>query len=111
MDTRWEQKSTTRALSWVMEKRGKAAARGEDGVMAAVAADDKLVNPHCAWETEDERAERLRLVKIGKMTYRKEYNLRSWLSCPSHATSGGRIHQELAEDLAPCGRPHCAFCN
>jgi hypothetical protein len=44
----------------------KAAARGEDGVMAAVAADDKLVNPHGASETKDERAGHLRLVKRGK---------------------------------------------
>ena len=47
----------------------KAAASGADGAMAAVAAEQKLVNPHTGEpETEDERAERLRVEKEESMT-------------------------------------------
>ncbi len=47
----------------------KAAANAADGAMAAVAADEKLVNPHTGEaETQDERAERLRLEKEKAMT-------------------------------------------
>ena len=47
----------------------KAAASAADGAMAAVAADEKLINPHTGeTETEDERAERLRLEKESEMS-------------------------------------------
>jgi len=48
-------------LTHLSSKRMKAAATASDGgAMAAVAADDKLVNPHTGeTETEDERAERM----------------------------------------------------
>jgi translation initiation factor 3 subunit C len=43
-------------------KKLKAAAKAADGAMAAVAADEKLINPHTGQpETEDERAERIRV--------------------------------------------------
>ena len=46
----------------------KAAASAEDGAMAAVAAETKLVNPHTGEaETEDERAERIRLEQFNAM--------------------------------------------
>jgi translation initiation factor 3 subunit C len=46
-----------------------AAASGGEGAMAAVAADEKLVNPHTGEaETEDERAERRRVEKEKAMT-------------------------------------------
>jgi hypothetical protein len=45
-------------------KRMKAAAKNSDGAMAAVAADEKLVNPNTGeLETENERAERFRVDK------------------------------------------------
>jgi translation initiation factor 3 subunit C len=47
----------------------KAVASSTDGAMAAIAADDKLVNPITGEaETEDERAERLRVEKEENMT-------------------------------------------
>ena len=47
----------------------KAAAKAMDGAMAAVAEDEKLINPHTGEpETEDERAERERVEKEAKMT-------------------------------------------
>mmetsp|Transcript_52252 Transcript_52252/g.53233 ORF Transcript_52252/g.53233 Transcript_52252/m.53233 type:complete len:726 (-) Transcript_52252:47-2224(-) len=50
-------------------KRMKAAAMGVDGAMAAVAAEEKLINPHTSEvETEDERDERLRVEKEDAMT-------------------------------------------
>jgi translation initiation factor 3 subunit C len=50
-------------------KMKAAASATEDGAMAAVAADEKLVNPETGEsETQDERAERLRLEKEKKMT-------------------------------------------
>lgn len=49
--------------------RMKAAAMGADGAMAAVAADEKLINPHNGEaETEDERDERFRVEKEDAMT-------------------------------------------
>lgn len=49
--------------------RMKAAASGADGAMAALAAEQKLVNPHTGeTETEDQRAERLRLEAEEAMT-------------------------------------------
>ena len=50
-------------------KKMKAAASASGGAMAAVAADEKLINPHTGEpETIDERAERVRLEKEAKMT-------------------------------------------
>lgn len=47
----------------------KAAAMGADGAMAAVAAEQKLINPHTGEaETEDERDERLRVEQEEAMT-------------------------------------------
>ena len=47
----------------------KAAATGSEGAMAAVAAEQKLVNPHTGEEeTEDQRAERVRLEKEATMS-------------------------------------------
>jgi len=49
--------------------KAAAAGGGGEGAMAAVAADEKLINPETGEsETEDERAERIRLEKEGKMT-------------------------------------------
>lgn len=51
------------------KKKMKAAAAAADGAMAAVAADEKLINPHTGEaETEDERDERLRLEKEATLT-------------------------------------------
>merc|ERR1712176_8756 len=51
------------------KKKMKAAASAADGAMAAVAADEKLINPHTGeTETEDERDERLRLEKEATLT-------------------------------------------
>eukprot|EP00934_Nitzschia_sp_Nitz4_P002267 Nitzschia sp. Nitz4//scaffold160_size51814//21287//25958//NITZ4_006910-RA/size51814-augustus-gene-0.70-mRNA-1//-1//CDS//3329537845//2267//frame0 len=50
-------------------KKMKAAASGAQGAMAAVAAEQALINPHTGEpETEDERAERLRLEKENSMS-------------------------------------------
>lgn len=49
--------------------RMKAAAQATDGAMAAFSADEKLINPHTGEaETEDERAERLRVEKEATLT-------------------------------------------
>ena len=51
------------------KKMKAAAAKAEGGAMEAVAADEQLVNPHTgAPETEDQRAERLRLEKEATLT-------------------------------------------
>jgi translation initiation factor 3 subunit C len=77
--------------------RMKAAAGGEDGAMAAVAADDNLVNPHTgAPETEDERAERLRLVKEGKMTEEEKKTISVVGSLSLHMQ---RLEEEYTKSL------------
>lgn len=56
-------------IAGVGGKKMKAAAKAADGAMAAVAADEKLINPHTNQpETQDERDERLRIEAEEKLS-------------------------------------------
>eukprot|EP00957_Ditylum_brightwellii_P048685 3694100-Ditylum_brightwellii.AAC.1 len=55
----------------------KAAAKAGGGAMAAVAADEKLINPHTGeTETADERAERIRIETEEKMSPEELHTIR-----------------------------------
>lgn len=75
----------------------KAAAAGADGAMAAVAADEKLINPHTdEQETEDERAERLRVEKEAGMTEQQKKTIPVVGSLALHLT---RLEEEYTKSL------------
>ena len=75
----------------------KAAANASDGAMAAVASDEKLVNPHTgAVETEDERAERLRLESEAKLSDEEKKQIPVIGSLSLHLT---RLEEEYTKSL------------
>jgi len=78
-------------------KKMKAAAAASGGAMAAVAADEKLVNPHTGEpETEDERAERLRLETEEKMSEEEKKIIPVVGSISLHLT---RLEEEYTKSL------------
>ena len=79
------------------KKKMKAAAKAADGAMAAVAADEKLVNPHTGeQETEDERAERLRVEAEGKLTEEERKVIKVVGSVSLHVS---RLEEEYTKAL------------
>lgn len=77
--------------------KAAASAGGDTGAMAAVAADEKLVNPHTNEpETEDERAERLRLEAEEKMTDEEKNVIKVVGSLSLHLT---RLEEEYTKSL------------
>lgn len=75
----------------------KAAANASDGAMAALAADEKLVNPHTGEpETEDERAERLRIEAEKKMTEEEKKTIPVVGSLALHLS---RLEEEYTKSL------------
>jgi translation initiation factor 3 subunit C len=78
-------------------KKMKAAAKAADGAMAAVAADEKLINPHTEQpETEDERAERLRVESEEKLTDEERKVIKVVGSVSLHVT---RLEEEYTKAL------------
>lgn len=78
-------------------KKMKATANASDGAMAAMASDEKLVNPHTGeTETEDERAERVRLEKESKLTDEEKKRISVVGSLPLHLT---RLEEEYTKSL------------
>jgi translation initiation factor 3 subunit C len=77
--------------------KAAAAAGGADGAMAAVAAETKLVNPHTGEaETEDERAERLRLEKFNALTDEEKKRIPVVGSLSLHLS---RLEEEYTKSL------------
>ena len=75
----------------------KAAAKATDGAMAAFSADEKLVNPHTGEaETEDERAERLRLEKESTLTDEQKKTIYVVGSMSLHLS---RLEEEYTKSL------------
>ena len=78
-------------------KRMKAAALGVGGAMEAVAADEKLVNPHTGEpETADERLERLRVEKENAMTEEEKKTIPVVGSLAMHLA---RLEEEYTKSL------------
>lgn len=75
----------------------KAAANADQGAMAAVAADEKLINPHTGeQETKDERAERVRLEKETNLTDEQKKLIPVIGSVSLHMT---RLEEEYTKSL------------
>lgn len=78
-------------------KKMKAAAMASGGAMAAVAADEKLINPHTGeQETEDERAERLRLEAEVNMSPEEKKTIKVVGSLSLHLS---RLEEEYTKSL------------
>jgi translation initiation factor 3 subunit C len=78
-------------------KKMKAAAKAADGAMAAVAADENLINPHTEQpETEDERAERLRVESEESLTEEERKVIKVVGSVSLHVT---RLEEEYTKAL------------
>jgi translation initiation factor 3 subunit C len=78
-------------------KKMKAAANAADGAMAAVAADEKLINPRTGEpETEDERAERVRQEKEAAMTEEEKKEIPVVGSLSLHLS---RLEEEYVKSL------------
>ena len=87
------------AASVTKDKKMAAAAKAsaELGAMDAVAADEKLVNPHTGEpETEDERAERLRVEKEESLTEEERKTIHVVGSLSLHLT---RLEEEYTKSL------------
>lgn len=83
-------------------KKMKAAAKAADGAMVAVAADEKLINPHSGEEeTEDERAERIRLEKEENMSDQEKKTIPVVGSLALHLT---RLEEEYTKSLQNCSQ-------
>lgn len=81
----------------VTNKKMKAAANATEGVVAAMAADEKLVNPHTGEpETEEERAERERIEAEAKMTDAEKKVIHVIGSVALHMT---RLEEEYTKSL------------
>ncbi|KAL7578472.1 hypothetical protein ACA910_011541 [Epithemia clementina (nom. ined.)] len=81
----------------VSDPKMAAAAAAEGGAMAAVAADEPLVNPHTGQtETPDERAERLRLEHDATLTDAEKKNIPVVGSLSLHLT---RLEEEYVKSL------------
>ena len=75
----------------------KKAAKAANGAMAAVSADEKLINPHTGQpETEDERAERLRLEKEATLTEEEKKQIPIVGSLSLHLV---RLEEEYTKSL------------
>jgi translation initiation factor 3 subunit C len=78
-------------------KAAASASDSADGAMAAVAAEQKLINPHSGDpETEDERAERLRLEKEEAMTEEEKKTIPVVGSLSLHLS---RLEEEYTKSL------------
>lgn len=78
-------------------RKMKAAAKASGGAMAAMAADEKLVNPHTGEaETQDEREERLRREKEAKMTEEERKTIPVVGSLSLHLS---RLEEEYTKSL------------